>query len=276
MMLDEICFSLGCFPSKQENIFGEMNLFIYMNKLGDFLLMGLKIKKTWAITILLGILFCLSARQTSAERTFSPAHRMHSCADFIRVSLHEGITNGRIYLDELEKLDFTTAEDPGFGDNPDYEVFNPKGKHWLWNDRARAQYQEIKALCQYTPPLSLDAVTNVKNTRVILNLRRSVYADGTIKDALMLIIPNIKDKSSCHSGQKDERALMSSVVIASDNHQIVIDHNETGFKAGCIQIRKSMFNIFSEDKIYFFEPILFREKLSGSDVWKYKRVDRRG
>ncbi|MCF8710512.1 hypothetical protein [Rhizorhapis sp. SPR117] len=46
------------------------------------------------------------------------------------ITLHENFQRamlaGRITVDEWEKLDFTLPSDEGFGDNVQYEVFNPK------------------------------------------------------------------------------------------------------------------------------------------------------
>lgn len=158
------------------------------------------------------------------------------------------IQDKRLNLEDFEKIDFSLPGDTGFGDDPENEFFNPKGKF-----KAVPIPQEL-----------INQLTTVKNTRPIFNIRRSVdtlpetdLPRGTTIDYLTLIIPNMKERcveiiDEVNGVTHDE------IKMSSNNHSIVKD--DTALSA-CVHTTDKKHR-------YFFTHLTHRIRLSGEDKWR--------
>lgn len=81
-----------------------------------------------AVLLAIAALLFHTAAPAAAETPTTVRERLVRNTQII--TLHENLQRamvaGRIKVDEWEKLDFTLPSDDGFGDNVEYEVFNPK------------------------------------------------------------------------------------------------------------------------------------------------------
>lgn len=108
----------------------------------------------------------------------------------LHVGFHKAIGEGRITLDDWEKLDFTQPNAPGFGDNLQYEVFNPKSP--------RSIIIGGNPTFPLIPRDMLDKITIRPEQALLFNLRRMTYklddADGggeVTLDVLVTVIPYV-------------------------------------------------------------------------------------
>ena len=143
---------------------------------------------------------------------------------------------------DFEKLDFSSPNSQSFGKNRDYEVFNPEGKRHILTS--------FEAINKDIPQM-----TTTDNVNIFFNLRRSTH-DEYINDWLYLIIPNMQ-KSVCEVDAPVKK-LTSAIMLAKDNHSVVIDPKEIEL-GGCIET--------TDGEFYFFGGIANRMKPIGDETW---------
>lgn len=126
----------------------------------------------------------------------------------------------KIRISDFEKIDFSLSGDETYGDNPEFEFFNPKGPF-----KAKVIPQEI-----------IDRITSVRGTRPIFNLRRWYdtgnhgYEDypSSIKDSLVIIIPNLMKQCQAEpdlEGWNFLKMKTQEVKILPDNRTLIVDDN---------------------------------------------------
>lgn len=101
----------------------------------------------------------------------------------LRVAFAKAIRDGRIKLEEFEELDFTMPDEPGFGNNIDYEVFNPNSR--------RAVISANDAIFPLVPEKVLEGATGRKNTKPFFNLVRVRNEEGYVFDTIVFVVPDI-------------------------------------------------------------------------------------
>jgi len=137
-------------------------------------------------------------------------------------SLRKALRSGAIKAEDFEKLDFSMPGDPAYGDNPDYEVFNPEGKI-----KARPVGQGL-----------MDMVMTVKGVRPIYNIQRFLFDGTKLRDDLVLLIPNATDNSRKNLCSPSPKSKILPVPVSTDNSKPtdIIDtvklNGEAGY-AGC-------------------------------------------
>ncbi len=154
--------------------------------------------------------------------------------------------------EEFENIDFSLPGDPGYGDDPDNEFFNPAGR--------------FKA--QPMPQEEIDYWATAKNTRLVFNIRRHI-ADtsddgfiriGTTVDQLVYFIPNVKD--SCIEFTTDNNVdVMKGAPFKTkpDNHEIVDDGY---YFNGCVRTK-------NRERVYMFYVLATRYKQPQSNNWGF-------
>jgi hypothetical protein len=177
-----------------------------------------------------------------------------------RKPINEKLEKGTFSPDDLEKLDFSFPDTPGFGAHPEFEVFNPKGF---------GQQPDRQPL--------LDRVTVHSNSRVIYNLRRTTAADGTVTDTLYRIIPDVTREACAeeaeHVGNIDTGEHSAPFVnlppafkLAPDNHNVVVDPSPIPWpvKSVCVQL--------ADGKLYTFRWLTNRSKKPGETTWRIHQL----
>jgi hypothetical protein len=156
--------------------------------------------------------------------------------------LHDAVIKQRIKLSEFEKLDFTWPDQPGFGSNSQYEVFNPQSPRYLGPIKMPAQF--------------LDDVTTVSSTHIFFNLRRYVGSDGKIGDHLFIVIPNMKQEA-CNATDRPIFKANATFVIPPDNHTIAVDTVAPTY--ACVET--------PDHKLYLMGIVFSRFKQQESSPW---------
>jgi len=166
---------------------------------------------------------------------------------------------------EFEKIDFSLPGDPGYGDDPAYEFFNPAGR--------------FKA--SPIPQKLIDTITTKKHVRLIFNLRRvkvnhdSISTNGLSLsssesdillgdfESLQVIVPHIKSDvckkwPAIGARPSDEHLVFD---LGLDNQKAVEDLSTL---LGCVKNKK-------DGQIYYFSRSLgTRYKPTQASDWKLK------
>lgn len=174
----------------------------------------------------------------------------------LEFQLSKAIHEGRVKPEEFEKLDFTMPDEPGFGDNVEYEVFNPAS--------TRTVMASEKHLLPLLPQEQIDAATTVPGTRPFFNLRRETSEKHGIVDRIVMIVPNI-DLGKC--GLRGQAGWSLPVIQLGYQPQfhpnlstVAIDQNRF-YGAACYQT--------PDNKGYLSFPLVKRNKPPGSENWKF-------
>lgn len=165
--------------------------------------------------------------------------------------LSRAIYEGRIKLEEFEKLDFTMPDEPGFGDNPEYEVFNPHSP------------RTVMANGEVTLPIikqeRVDRATIVPNTRPVFNIRQTIGSDGSVRETIAIIIPNL-NIDMCEMPQAESLPIINiddDLICPADVSRIVRDG---------VDLYKKCLRTDSESG-YIMIPLVQRHKLPGHAQW---------
>lgn len=126
----------------------------------------------------------------------------------------------KLSTEDFNKLDFSLPDDPGFGDDPENEFFNPQGKY-----KAIPMPQDL-----------IDELSSVKNTRLIFNVRRwfDTGKNSTVdlfsnlyRTDLVVIIPDFIFACPMeYLGWNESSFTKENIYIAPDNHSIVEDKED--------------------------------------------------
>lgn len=218
---------------------------------------------------LLVIVFATAALYAGISQAGAPSRPLIDALQASQLKkLHEGfhkaIDEGRINLDEWEKLDFTQPGETGFGDNLEYEVFNPKSPRSILIDG--------KPTFPLIPQDMLDKITKQPEQKVIFNLRRVTYkleeGDGggdITLDVLVTVIPYVNPVYCSDPTQRYGLHIKPPsvhVLEREDNLRPVSD----GYGPAVLSC-----NQFNADYAYYFLPFARRVRVSSGDepgVWK--------
>ena len=99
----------------------------------------------------------------------------------ISSALRNALRNGKITVNELEKLDFTNLDSLDFDKATSYKVLNPKSP--------RAIFSKAKPLI---PQSILDLITIQKGSKPVINMRRVIRQDGATIDRLVMILSDVR------------------------------------------------------------------------------------
>jgi hypothetical protein len=166
--------------------------------------------------------------------------------------LSRAIYEGRIKLEEFEKLDFTMPDEPGFGDNPEYEVFNPHSP------------RTVMANGEVTLPLikqeRVDRATIVPNTRPVFNIRQTVGSDAFVRQTIAMILPNL-NIDMCEMPRAESLSIIDiedDLMWSADVSKIVRD--------GADMYRKCLRTASGSG--YIMIPLVQRYKLPNHSEWQ--------
>lgn len=133
--------------------------------------------------------------------------------------LHKLREEKKFFGSEYEKIDFSLPEESGFGDDPENEFFNPKGRF-----RAVPVPQKI-----------IDALTTRPDTKLVFNLRRELVGVESTEfmsppqelppgylTKLTAILPNFIPACPGAQGWKEGDFIVKDQPIAPDNQTVLI------------------------------------------------------
>ena len=151
--------------------------------------------------IALGVLAWLAVLQTNEVKQMAPSRKIGpsntvratdepmspmtyiSMDALPRISsaLRNALRNGKITVNELEKLDFTDLDSLDFDKATSYKVLNPKSP--------KAIFSEAQPLI---PQSILDLITIQKGSKPVINMRRVIRQDGATIDRLVMILSDVR------------------------------------------------------------------------------------
>ena len=160
---------------------------------------------------------------------------------------------GKFQPDDFEKLDFSLPEDEGFGDNPQYEIYNQDGPFKLHPDSHQLNFY---------PKLARGLA---KKLQPSFTLYRDNSKKELIADTLYGVVPDIT-KEICDRAQKQISLEGPPPTEPVQNGAIVPPANLTGMAYSsyiCILDTRSK-------RYYLFESIASRVKSAGGK-WQLKK-----
>lgn len=168
--------------------------------------------------------------------------------DSIALTIKSAIKAGRFRPDDFEKLDFSLPDGANYGDNPEFEIFNPYGPF-----RARV----------YPDFTKLDGVFS-KNSRVFFILRRSKDSNGRrIVDQLFGIVTGV-DKDICRYRQEVIPQLSGDFNLTPSTEGVISDAGLeklwlAGLRPQCIRD--------GNDNWFYISAFASRAKAYEADPW---------
>ena len=216
--------------------------------------------------IALGVLAWLAVLQTNEVKQMAPSRKIGpsntvratdepmspmtyiSMDALPRISsaLRNALRNGKITVNELEKLDFTNLDSLDFDKATSYKVLNPKSP--------RAIFSKAKPLI---PQSILDLITIQKGSKPVINMRRVIRQDGATIDRLVMILSDVRPDMCVNpvNGTSNEGDVFQ---IASNSSTLMLDNSQ--FWGGCI--------LATDQKLYFVGNLVMRIKKAGDETWQ--------
>jgi hypothetical protein len=183
-----------------------------------------------------------------------PAAKVIASAGAIAIYVHDAIKQKKITLADFESLDFRLGQ-AEHGWSP---------KHKVASGQDRPNYGLFPANVRSTLKETIAAISEHEDSKPLINLRRSTDKNGLTIDMLYLIIPEIKEEACDeyyqYTGRLGKKLSSTSVKIAPDNHEIVVDEPRLSTSGDCI--------LGDDDALYLLSPIIFRIRATEQSQWE--------
>lgn len=158
----------------------------------------------------------------------------------LKVAINRIVKENGLSTEDIKKIDFSKPNEPGFGDNPALEIYNPQNPNYFKSDGIE------KSLAAY-----------VDDPKIIISYGNRVLNAATPAPELLAIVPHIH-RDACESLYAPETALANQKILSikqslnlSNNPESVTDDQvvEIPYGLGCLE---------TSDGLVFIYPLFER------------------